>query len=233
LEETIAVILAGGLGTRLRSVVSDRPKPMADVSGRPFLDYLVQRVLSYQISKIIVCVSYMKENIISYFGKKYGDKIQFSVEEIPLGTGGALAKATEFLPNSSSALVLNGDTFLPVDYSEIRKFHDSKRADMTIVLSKSTNPRFGGAMIDENSRLTEFGSFENRSGLVNAGVYWMEKSTFDFLPRGKEFSLEKEFLPEFVKQRKVYGFISERMFVDIGTPQSYLSLLENGDILKK
>lgn len=232
-EVTTAVILAGGLGTRLRSMVSDRPKPMADISGRPFLDYLVERLLSYRISKIIVCVSYMKENIISYFGEKYDDKIQFSIEETPLGTGGALAKASELLPLSSSALVLNGDTFLPVDYTELRKFHESNCADMTLVLARSSNPQFGGVVIDEHFRLIEFGSTQSKSGLVNAGVYWIKKSTFDLLPKGKEFSLEKEFLPRFVKQAKVYGFISEKMFVDIGTPQSYMALLENRDILKK
>ena len=233
--DDIAIILAGGLGTRLRSVVSDRPKPMADVSGRPFLDYLVERLLSFGMSEIVICVSYMRENIISYFGDKYNDVIKFSIEESPLGTGGALARAQLLLPDSSksSFLILNGDTFMPIDYGRLREFHIQKSADLSIVLVRSTNPQFGGVDLDASLKITKFGGFENNSGLVNAGVYSMDGKVFDQFPQEKQFSFEKDFLPDFVSLGKVYGFISEDMFVDIGTPDSYLSLLQNGDILKK
>jgi D-glycero-alpha-D-manno-heptose 1-phosphate guanylyltransferase len=227
-----AVILAGGLGTRLRSVVSDRPKPMADVQGKPFLDYLVRRLLSNDVETIIICVSYMKENIVTYF-ENYGKKVQFSIEKTPLGTGGAIALAAKLLPASSNSLVLNGDTFLPVDYSEIEKFHIQNDADMTIVLARSSNPEFAGVVIDGTNRIIEFGNSNVHSGLVNAGVYMVNRRMLDLLEPDKEFSLEKDFLPEFVRDGKVYGFVSDKMFVDIGTPQSYLALLENGDILKK
>jgi D-glycero-alpha-D-manno-heptose 1-phosphate guanylyltransferase len=230
--EEVAVILAGGLGTRLRSVVSDRPKPMAEVGGKPFLEYLVERLLSYNVSSIVICVSYMRESIISYFGEKYRKRVLFSIEETPLGTGGALARARELLPLSSSVLVFNGDTFLPIDYLKLENFHALKKADFTIVLARSTNPQFGGVTIDSNSKVIDFGLIENRSGLVNAGLYLIERSVFDLLP-DQHFSLEKDFLPGFVRQGGTYGYVSDRMFVDIGTPQSYLSLIQNGDILKK
>ncbi len=208
---------------------------MADVSGRPFLHYLVERLLSYGISEIIICVSYMRDNIISYFEDKYKDEIKFSIEESPLGTGGALARARLLLPVSSksSFLVLNGDTFMPVDYERLRVFHIQKRADLSMVLVRSNNLQFAGVELDASSMITKFGGDENSSGLVNAGVYWMDGKVFDQFPREKQFSFEKDFLPNFVTQGKVYGYISENMFVDIGTPGSYLSLLQNGDILKK
>jgi len=226
-----AVILAGGLGTRLRSIVSDRPKPMADVSGRPFLDYLVMRLLSNGITKVVICVSYMKENIISFFEKKYGEVVSFSIEEIPLGTGGALAKARSLLPNSF--LVLNGDTYLPLDYGRLRSFHFGKKADMTIVLAKSSGVQFGRVAIDASERVVAFGDLAPPSGLVNAGVYQMERKVMDKFPIEVPFSLEKQFLPKFVEAGKVYGYVSEEKFVDIGSPESYSSLLQNGDILKK
>ena len=226
-----AVILAGGLGTRLRSVVSDRPKPMADVSGRPFLDYLVARLFLNEITKVLICVSYMRENIISFFEKKYGDAISFSIEETPLGTGGALAKASPLLPKSF--LVLNGDTYLPLDYRKLVTFHSEKQADLTIVLSRSTGSQFGRAAINSNERVVGFGELITPSGLVNAGLYQMEHKVVEMFPIGIAFSLEKEFLPKFVSTGKVYGYVSEEKFLDIGSPESYLSLLQNGDILKK
>jgi len=231
--DDIAVILAGGLGTRLRSVVSDRPKPMAFVNGRPFLDYLVQRLLSFGISEIVICVSYMRENIISYFQDKYPKTIKFSAEESPLGTGGALSRASSLLSKKVSFLVLNGDTYMPIDYEQLRAFHIQKRADATIVLAKSTDPQFAGVEVNSFSKITEFGGNSNSSGLVNAGVYWIDRKVFDQFPSEQQFSFEKDFLPTFVKRAKVYGYIVENMFVDIGTPESYLTLLENGDILKK
>jgi D-glycero-alpha-D-manno-heptose 1-phosphate guanylyltransferase len=224
-----AVILAGGLGTRLRSVVSDRPKPMADVNGRPFLDYLVNRLFSNGFTKIVICVSYMRENIISYFEKKYGDAIIFSIEDTPLGTGGALAYASEKLPESF--LVMNGDTYLPMDYQKLRSYHIEKKADLTIALAKSSSPQFGGVAINSAERVLAFGDI--RSGLVNAGVYEMERKVIDMFPTIVPFSLEKQFLPEFVETGKVYGFVSDDSFVDIGSPESYLSLVKNADILKK
>src|SRR5271169_4361 len=108
---------------------------MADISGRPFLDYQVARLISKGITKVVICVSYMKESIISYFETKYGAGITFSIEDEPLGTGGALAKASSFLPKSF--LVLNGDTYLPLDYQSLATFHSLKKAELTIVLAKS------------------------------------------------------------------------------------------------
>lgn len=206
---------------------------MADVQGRPFLDYLVNRLFSYDVSTVIICVSYMRENIVKYFDHKYEGKIRFSIEETPLGTGGALANVVKFLATSSISLVLNGDTFLPVDYREVEKFHVAKDAEMTMVLSRSSNLQFANVEIDSTSRITEFGYSKNKTGLVNGGLYCMAKDTFKLLPQDREFSLEKDFLPDYVKCGKVYGYVTDKMFVDIGTPQSYLSLLENGDILKK
>ena len=229
----VGVILAGGLGTRLRKVVFDRAKPMAEVNGRPFLDYLVERLFNQGISEIVICVSYKRESIISFFQNKYEKSIQFSIEEEPLGTGGALTKVRAMLPGSSSYLVLNGDTYLPIDYEKFRAFHTHKQADLSVGLAKSSDSQFACVTIDSTSRITEFGSSPNLSGLVNAGIYWMEKAFFDLLPSEKVFSLEKDFLPGFVHKGKAFGYVSENMFIDIGTPESYQSLLENEDILKK
>jgi D-glycero-alpha-D-manno-heptose 1-phosphate guanylyltransferase len=228
---TTAVILAGGLGTRLRSVVSDRPKPMADVSGKPFLEYLIDRLVSRGITKVVICVSYMKENIISHITAKYGDLVSFSVEEQPLGTGGALSLASSLLPESF--LVLNGDTFLSLDYDSLEAFHKANDADMTIVLTKPSGALIGNVVLGRSNRIVEFGEVESESALVNAGVYLMEHKVVDKIERGVPVSLEKQFFPKFVKEANVYGYVSENNFIDMGTPKSYFYLLENSDILKK
>ncbi len=227
-----AVILAGGLGTRLRSVVSDRPKPMANVGNRPFLQYLVDRLTSSGFSNIIICVSYMKDKIIDYFGR-YDARIRFSVEEEPLGTAGALKNAENLLPEQF--IVLNGDSFTPISYSELVSFHKKNDAKVTIALSRSNETRYGRVILEGNkiSGFVEKGSTSS-SDFVNAGVYAIEKGVLNYIPNGITYSLEKELFPELIKKSVfMLGFDSGVGFIDMGDPSSYAMLQRDPEVWLK
>lgn len=225
-----AVILAGGLGTRLRSVVSDRPKPMAEIGGKPFLEYLVRRLLSQDFADIVLCVSYMKENIIDYFASRYAGNVRFAIEERPLGTAGALRNAEEFL--GDKILLLNGDTFTPLDYKRLLTFHDSNRADATMTLARGESSRFGKVKL-AGSRVVSFDEKGGSdSGLVNAGVYVIERDLIMEIPKGKPYSIEREFFPSILQEFLIVGYRVESSFIDIGEPGSYAYLANNPSFLE-
>jgi len=228
----VAAILAGGLGTRLRAVVSDRPKPMAEIAeGRPFLDYLVSKLFENRFSRVILCVGYKRESIIRYFSLKYGARIEFSEEETSLGTAGALKNAESRLPNRF--LVLNGDSHLTLEYLELLRFHQRTQSDLTMTLSKIGGRRYGHALLKGN-RVLKFGKDFTRdeSNLANAGVYVFEKTILDNVPENREFSLEKDLIPDLLsKGFRVMGFITENQFIDMGVPETYEYLRRNPDLL--
>jgi len=227
-----AVILAGGLGTRLRGVISDRPKPMAPIGSRPFLDYLVSRLATNHFGHIVICVSYMREKIEEYFGPKYGSLVSFVVEEEPLGTGGALRNAKAVLDQRFA--VLNGDTYVQVDYGEMFRFHAANKAIMTIALARSDGDRFGRVLLD-GDRIVGFSEKARKDGNpVNAGVYIVERSVLDQIPSGRAFSLEKELIPMLLSERqRVFGYATGSEFIDIGEPESYKRLVENPAFLER
>lgn len=226
-----ALILAGGLGTRLRSVVSDRPKPMAEVKGRPILEYLIKYFASQGIKDFILSVGYMAKMVISHFGdgKKLGVKIEYCEEKNELGTGGALINAKEML--SDPVIVTNGDTILELDLQRLIKFHEEKKSDwtMTVIKIKHTSLDLVGRMVtDEDGRITAF----DQSGVgewVNGGVYCISSKILAGINLTAPFSLEKDLLPELLRKKaKIYTFKTSGFFTDIGTPQSYKNLCKNG-----
>lgn len=216
-----AVILAGGLGTRLQSVVSHVPKPMAPILGRPFLDILLNHLPP--LEKIVLAVGH-KAGLIT--GAYQNSKIEFSIEDEPLGTGGALKKALSLVKNES-VLVLNGDSYVHVDYPAFFEAHIHHDADITLVyIPMEETGGFGKIKIDPlTHQIQAFQEKVGGPGYINAGVYLIRKSILSKFEG--TFSLEKDVFPTLAR---IYGFPSHGPFIDIGTPESYTraqTVLEN------
>lgn len=213
------VVLAGGLGTRLRQVVKNAPKPMADVGGSPFLELLLDNLLVYGADEFILCVSYMREVIQARFGDAFrGVPVRYSVEEELLGTGGAVKQAFDLF-GLDEALVVNGDTFVQADY---RRFWDEFAGEPLAVMLKAVdNADRYGRVESRDGRVVSFRekSDEGRPGLINAGVYRVRSELFAGLPQ--RFSLEKDLLEPRVAELRPRFFLADDYFIDIGVPESY------------
>jgi D,D-heptose 1,7-bisphosphate phosphatase len=228
-EKVDAIILAGGLGTRLREVTSDLPKVLAPVRGKPFLDIILHSLNAYGfIRRVVIAVGYMSEKIISHYGgeQPYRFEIAFSIERELLGTGGGIKRALK-LTSTSNVLVLNGDSYVETDLNQLCWDHKTKGADMTIVLKSVDDAgRFGMVSLDRDSRVVNFEEKKERSngtalqGIVNAGVYLLDRSLFDGVEDGIPVSLERELFPA-ILGKKIYGHVSKGKFIDIGTPESF------------
>ena len=222
-----AIILAGGLGTRLRQAVPDLPKPMAPVNGRPFLEHQMAYWLRQGVRRFIFSVGYKHDVIEQYFGEHYqGAAIAYAVEKTPLGTGGGLLLAMTELRSPGPWLVLNGDTFFDVVLTDLSAFHSIKAADFTLCLfSVNDNTRYTGIEIDAEQRITAFAVQCNAGPqLINGGVYMLSKSAFvgSRFRAGDKASLEDEILREALESDKsLYGYVASGTFVDIGIPEDY------------
>jgi D-glycero-alpha-D-manno-heptose 1-phosphate guanylyltransferase len=221
-----ALILAGGLGTRLRSAVRDVPKPMAPIHDRPFLEYLLAYWIGEGIRHFVLSVGYLNEHITRHFGHSYlGIPLTYAVEDSPLGTGGGALQAASNLPDDTPFLVLNGDTFFEVNLAQLSDFHHRKQADWTLALFQvaDSTSRYTGISLDQEGRIVRMENAEE-DGYANGGVYVMEKkvlSSGHWMP-GHPFSLEQDVLPEcLVVGTRVYGWPCKGRFIDIGIPDDY------------
>ncbi|MCS7206107.1 MAG: nucleotidyltransferase family protein [Leptospiraceae bacterium] len=217
-----ALILAGGFGTRLRSVVKDLPKPMAPIQGKPFLEYLLTYLETNGIRKVILSVGYLKEKIMEHFGSRFlGMEIVYSPEDQPLGTGGALKQALNLL--EQEFFLLNGDTFFAVNLKDMFEFHKKKQSHFTIALKQIDDcKRYGSVLLDDDGRIVQF--IEKREGiecLINGGVYLLSRALVESISLKAPFSLERDFLEKTYKEKKFYGFVSDGYFIDIGIPEDY------------
>ncbi len=222
--EVTAVILAGGLGTRLRAAVSDRPKVLADVAGQPFLERIFEQLRGFGVRKVVVCTGYMAEQIEHLYQASFKDlSITHSREHALLGTAGAVRFALEHI-TTDRALVLNGDSYCEFNYPTFKSFHDAKDAEASLLLTYVEDcSRYGSVVIDENGKIESFieKSGATGAGFINAGVYLMERSLIKEIPPGRILSLEKDIFPQWIG-RKFYGHATNTpMFIDIGTPQSF------------
>ena len=217
-----AIVLAGGFGTRLRHVVSDVPKPMAPVAGRPFLRYVLNELTERGVDRIVLAVGYMREAIMEGFGDAYrGAKLIYSPEDTPLFTGGAVKKALE-LCLDDEVFVVNGDTLFEVDLAEMADFYREKNADFVMAVRPMHDfDRYGTVVMDQNGRIERF--LEKRhmkEGLINGGIYLMKKEFLRNVPE-EAFSLEKDVLERYVHKKRFYAFVSDGYFIDIGVPDDY------------
>lgn len=219
-----AIVLAGGLGTRLRGVVPDLPKPMALVAGRPFLEHLLEYWIAQGVTRFVLSVGYKHEAVSRHFGAAYrGAAIAYAVEERPRGTGGGLLLARGSL-GGGPFLVLNGDTYFEVALATLREFHGARRADVSLALFRSPQQgRYTGIHLRGAGEIRSFTHGE-QGGLANGGVYLMERSLLDdgaWTP-GSPLSLEQDILPFALRAgRRVFGLECAGRFIDIGVPEDY------------
>lgn len=224
---TTAVILAGGLGTRLRSVISQVPKPMAPIEDRPFLERLMDYWIDQGIKRFILSVGYLSHAISGHFGNVYRTaEIDYAIEQERLGTGGGFLLATSKLQDEDAFLVLNGDTFFSVQLIELDDFARRTDSHWTLSLFRATEAnRYMGLALNEERRILSLASQRGLAGgLANGGVYWVRRSSLDNLPfeQGAAFSLEDEFLPVLLERgAPLFGFSANGTFIDIGIPEDY------------
>ncbi|MDF2953381.1 MAG: NDP-sugar pyrophosphorylase [Thermodesulfobacterium sp.] len=217
-----AIVLAGGLGKRLRKVVKDVPKPMADVNGKPFLEYLLTFLARQKIEKVVLSVGYKYEVIKNYFGNSFsGMKLVYSIESKPLGTGGGIRRSLSFV-DSNEAFVLNGDTFFDIDMEKLYFFHKEKNSVLSVALKPMRHfDRYGSVKLDKNNRIIGFEEKKYyESGLINGGIYLLNKNFFMSFAL-EEFSFEKDFLEKYYNSYAFYGLEFRDYFIDIGIPEDY------------
>lgn len=220
-----AMILAGGFGTRLRQAVSDRPKVLAEVNGRPFLAFLLDQLSGIGIKRVVLCTGYMAEKVQAAFGGSYGDmELHYSVEVKPLGTGGALRNALE-LTGSDPLLVMNGDSYCSADLEWFKKNHYDSGSICSLLLNSVPDvARFGSVTVDTEGSLL---SFKEKGGavgpgLINAGLYIINRKLLEALPLSVNMSLERDLFPLLIG-KGLCGFAQDARFIDIGVPEDYLA----------
>lgn len=226
-QVTTAVILAGGLGTRLRGTVPDMPKPLAPVNGRPFLEHQMDYWIAQGIDRFVLSVGFRREQIIAHFGTGYrGHEVVYAEETSPLGTGGGLLLAEEKLASADTFLVLNGDTFFEVDLRSLADFHRSRSASLSVALFEvPANDRYMGVQVKGDDSIVSFRSGPGATQLANGGVYLMEPSLFDDLPwrAGEKLSLEDDLFAHLLASgKRLCGMVCDGRFIDIGVPADYV-----------
>ena len=211
-----AIVLAGGMGTRLKGVVDNIPKPMAPICDKPFLIYLLQYLKKEGISKVIFSVGYKYEIIKNFFGNSWnGITINYAVEKEPLGTGGAIRLALSMV-ESERVFVLNGDTFFDVSLSKMEK----ESADTVIAIKPMRDfDRYGTVLLQNNKIIAFQEKKRMKEGLINGGIYLLNKNTLNHFYLELNFSFEKEFLEK--ELGRLFAFVSDTYFIDIGIPEDY------------
>lgn len=219
-----AIVLAGGFGTRLQGVVKDLPKPMAPINGKPFLTYILDYLIGYGYSKVILSVGYLHEKIEEYFGNQYKTlQIDYAVETEPLGTGGGIAFAMSKC-TTDNVLVINGDTLFKVDLNAFEKFFLEKECFLSIVLREVPEvSRYGSVTIGKDNMIVLFSEkgFTEGQGLINGGVYMIQRDWFEQQAPSGKFSFEKDFMEKVYTREQFFAMPSNGYFIDIGIPQDY------------
>jgi len=227
-EKIDVIILAGGLGTRLKGAVPDLPKVLSPVCGRPFLDYVLDALEESNLVKsVILAVGHMADQILKRYTARdeYNFNILFSREKTLLGTGGAIKKALRHA-TTDNVMALNGDSYVDVRLGDILAFHGEKQAFITVIVKKIKSPgRYGLVAFDDRYAVTSFDEKKQKpgEGYINTGVYLFKRDIFDRVEEEKVISLEKELMPLFVHSGGVYAFATHGKFIDIGIPETYLA----------
>nr|CCF78712.1 D-glycero-D-manno-heptose 1-phosphate guanosyltransferase [Rubrivivax gelatinosus S1] len=217
-----AIVLAGGLGTRLRSAVPDLPKPMAPVAGRPFLAWILDRLVDAGFELAVLAVGYRHEAIVEHFGQRWrGLDLRYSVEREPLGTGGAIRLAASCTA-ARPVFVLNGDTFLQLDYAAMAAAHADGAERLSVAACPVDDVMRYGALLVEDGHVRGFREKgEHGPGLINAGTYLLGDEVLARIPAGRTFSLEQELLVPEIATLRPAAFVSRGLFIDIGVPEDW------------
>lgn len=218
-----AIILAGGLGTRLRTVVADVPKCMAPVKGVPFISYIITALQKQGVTRFIFSLGYKSEVVIDYLDAHF-DLLEkaYVIEEEPLGTGGAIKEACNYA-ECENVLIFNGDTFFDIDLEKLSAFHLQNNAACSLALKPMTHfSRYGAVDVDGNNNVTAFHEKQFcESGLINGGIYALEVKAILEAPLPDKFSFEKDFLEKNAGTGKLSAMAFDNYFIDIGIPEDY------------
>ena len=221
IEHVTALILAGGLGTRLSSAFPEKPKVLAPVNGRPFLSYLLDQLVSAGFQDVILCTGYKGEMVRKTFGDSYKDlAIRYSMEPEPLGTGGALLYALPMI-KKKLILAMNGDSFCKTDFNKLFEFHLRRKSIMSIVLVHPQHSSdYGVVALNKNNKIDGFNEKIDCQvdRYINAGIYLMDQGIIHHMSVEEHFSLEYDLFPHIMKS-DCFGFVSDGELIDIGTPE--------------
>jgi NDP-sugar pyrophosphorylase family protein len=224
MRDVTAAILAGGLGTRLRPRVADRPKVLAPVHGRPFLTYLLDQLAAASLREVVLLTGHGAEQVRGALGDSYaGLRLVHSAEPSPLGTAGAVRWALPLF-SAETVLLLNGDSYCDVALGAFHQFHRRRASSASLVLARVRDAsRFGQVRLMGSERVRRFEEkgAAGGAGWINAGIYLLDRALLEAIPAGRPASLERDLLPAWVAGGGVHGFRSAGRFLDIGTPESY------------
>lgn len=230
LAKTRVFILAGGLGTRIRALFPDLPKPLVPIQGKPFLEWQIELLVRQGFSDFVLCVGYKAEQIVQQLGNgnRWGVTIEYSVETTPLGTAGALKHAQRFF--QQTAFVVNGDTFFSTNYiALLEQHHHQKTVGSLGLVTVEDSNRYGQVILGNRNRILEFhekGSLKSQMGLVNSGVYVLEPQVLDYIASSRAVSIERDVFPTLATEGNLCGYPITGEFVDMGTPEGYEMLVK-------
>jgi NDP-sugar pyrophosphorylase family protein len=224
-----ALILIGGVGTRLRPLTCDTPKPLLPIVNVPFLEYQLKLLRDDNVKEVALCVGYMSHEFERYFGNgsKWGMKIRYFHEKEPLGTGGAIRNAINFI--DERVIILNGDIFTDISLKQMQSYHSTKKADVTIALTRVKDPTLYGLVeTDRNGKIERFlekpSWDEITCNTINAGIYIFEPEVVKKIPAGLNYSVERGLFPSMLNENKpLFGYVFNGYFLDIGTIDKYLT----------
>jgi len=216
-----AIILAGGFGTRLREIISDVPKPMAPIAGRPFLEILLGNLEKKGFKRIILSLGYKADKVIMHFGSRFRSmELSYEIESSPLGTGGAV-RASLMQCQNNHVFVFNGDTFLDLETSQIEALWVANQNPIIVAREVQDTLRYG-RLFDDGGYVSELvDKGVTGPGLINAGCYLLPIDVLDSYELGQVFSLEEDFLKMYIQKSPVELFITKGYFIDIGIPSDY------------
>ena len=221
-----AAILAGGLGTRLREAVPDRQKVIAQVAGKPFLNHILKQLITHGFEKAVLCTGYRSDQVREVYGSAFEElDLCYSQEKEPLGTAGALRFALKEL-DGEFILLMNGDSYCETNISAFIEWHFARRAPASLLLTEIEDcGRYGSVKLTENSHVASFvEKGVGGPGLINAGIYLINRRLVEEIPESGVCSLEKEMFPRWAAEKHLYGYKAEvKAFIDIGTPESLKS----------
>jgi mannose-1-phosphate guanylyltransferase / phosphomannomutase len=223
-----AVIIAGGLGTRLRPLTYNTPKPIVPVANRPFVVHQIEHLIKHGVDEVILNLHYLSQEIKNVLGdgRQWGIKIHYSIEEQPLGTAGAVKNAEKYF-GDEPLIIFNGDVLTDINISKVVNFHREKQALVTLTLTEVEDPTpFGLVLTDKDGRVTNFIEKPSWSMVtaktINAGIYVVNPKIFRDVPAGKPYSFERQLYPDLLEAGEpIYGYLSNAYWIDIGNPEKY------------